>query len=169
MRAYLASRWGCGASEGWKPRCWARRLAHGVFPVVNANLPALGGSVYRVTFRPEASAEGAGGIEAKWAILSRCPIGPLDPTWAAGASLKRSRPAPRNLSAKPLAPSLYCAKVAAMSFAKGHIGCTEAHKRALMSAHFAQQSSDEAACAVMSEHLAQGSATIASSTLACRY
>lgn len=26
-----------------------------------------------------------------------------------------------------------------------------------MSAHFAQQSSDEAACAVMSEHLAQGS------------
>ena len=56
-----------------------------------------------------------------------------------------------------------------MSFAKGHIGCTEAHKRALMSAHFAQQSSDEAACAVMSEHLAQGCVRATSSTLDYRY
>lgn len=56
-----------------------------------------------------------------------------------------------------------------MSFAKGHIGCTEAHRRALMSAHFAQQSSDEAACAVMSEHLAQGSARVVSSALVYRY
>ena len=56
-----------------------------------------------------------------------------------------------------------------MSFAKGHIGCTEAHRRALMSAHFAQQSSDEAACAVMSEHLAQQSPHAASPQFTYRY
>ena len=44
-----------------------------------------------------------------------------------------------------LANSLHCDKVSHMHFLQGHIGCTEAHERALMSEVFAMQCMNAAA------------------------
>lgn len=44
-----------------------------------------------------------------------------------------------------LANSLHCDKVSHMQFSQGHIGCTGAHERALMSEVFAMQCMNAAA------------------------